>query len=165
LFAAAASITYRVPSPVSHSGRPARPIWDDPTDFERGSVDCSLAPSDPHKNARTAGGAQRITMTTIESGDRCVDALVVALNQAHDGQEKRWYVSTLELQLVSLELCEACRKAETLHVRVDQDAPPCLWSSRTSPTTRSQHGSDVCISSRVPAVWAFGWTWNLPMDR
>ncbi|CAN0446380.1 unnamed protein product, partial [Ectocarpus fasciculatus] len=46
-----------------------------------------------------------------------------------------WYVSTLELQLVSLELCQACRSAQLLDVRVDEDTPPTLWASRTSHTT------------------------------
>ncbi|CAM9845691.1 unnamed protein product, partial [Ectocarpus fasciculatus] len=39
------------------------------------------------------------------------------------------------------------------------------WSSRTSHTTPSQGNPEVCISNRVPAVQAVGWTWKLSMDR
>ncbi|CAN0122947.1 unnamed protein product, partial [Ectocarpus fasciculatus] len=82
-----------------------------------------------------------------------------------DGQQKWWYVSTLELQLASLELCGACRSAQVLDVRIDEDTPPTLWSSRTSHTTPTQRSPDVCISNRVPAVQAVGWTWEISMDR
>ncbi|CAN0240998.1 unnamed protein product, partial [Ectocarpus fasciculatus] len=54
--------------------------------------------------------------STISGGSKCLDAFIVALNQACGGQEKRWYVSTLELQLVSLEFCGACRSAQLLDV-------------------------------------------------
>ncbi|CAM9797682.1 unnamed protein product, partial [Ectocarpus sp. 12 AP-2014] len=49
---------------------------------------------------------------------KCLDAFIVALNQTCDGGKMRWYASTLELQLVSLEFCGACRRVPTLHVRV-----------------------------------------------
>ncbi|CAN0431684.1 unnamed protein product, partial [Ectocarpus fasciculatus] len=32
-------------------------------------------------------------------------------------------------------------------------------------TTPSQRSPEVCISNRVPAVQAVGWTWKLSMDR
>ncbi|CAN0455230.1 unnamed protein product, partial [Ectocarpus fasciculatus] len=60
---------------------------------------------------------------------------MLALNQACDGEEYRWYVSTLELQLVSLEFCGACRSAQLLDVRVDEHTPPTLWASRTPHAT------------------------------
>ncbi|CBJ31399.1 expressed unknown protein [Ectocarpus siliculosus] len=106
-----------------------------------------------------------VAMANTEGGGSSLDTLIVALNQACDGQEKRWYVSTLELQLVSLELCGACRSAQLLHVFVREDTPPTLWSSRTSRTTPSQRSPEVCTSNRVPAVQALCWTWALPMDR
>ncbi|CAN0528212.1 unnamed protein product, partial [Ectocarpus sp. 8 AP-2014] len=101
---------------------------------------------------------------TISGNSKCLDAFTVALNQACDGHEKRWYVSTMELQLVSLEFCGACRSVQTLHVRVVQHTSPSLWPPRQSHTTPVNHGPEVCISSRVPAVQAFGWTWALPME-
>ncbi|CAN0497102.1 unnamed protein product, partial [Ectocarpus sp. 12 AP-2014] len=104
-------------------------------------------------------------MASTEGESKCLDALIVALNQACDGQEGRWYASTLELQRVSLELCGACRSAQLLHVRVDEGTPPTLWSSRTSHTTSSQRNPEVGTLNRVPAVQAVGWTWKLPMDR
>ncbi|CAM9470722.1 unnamed protein product, partial [Ectocarpus fasciculatus] len=96
---------------------------------------------------------------------KCLDAFILALNQASDGQEKRWYVSTLELQLVSLELCGECRSAQMLDVLVNEHAPPTLWTSRTPRTTPSQRSQEVCTASRVPSVHAFGWTWELPVNR
>ncbi|CAN0347998.1 unnamed protein product, partial [Ectocarpus sp. 12 AP-2014] len=89
---------------------------------------------------------------------------IVALNQACDGQEKRWYASTLELQLVSLGFCGACRNVQTLHVRVHQQTPPSLWSRHESHTTPNKNSREVRISSRVPAVEAFVMTWALPME-
>ncbi|CAN0414325.1 unnamed protein product [Ectocarpus sp. 12 AP-2014] len=104
-------------------------------------------------------------MATREGGSKGLDALIVALNQACDGQRMRWHTYTLELPLVSLELCGVCRSAQLLHVRVHEDTPPTLWTSRTSRTTPSQRNPEVCISNRVPPVQAFGWAWKLPMDR
>ncbi|CAM9615447.1 unnamed protein product, partial [Ectocarpus sp. 12 AP-2014] len=72
---------------------------------------------------RTHHGKLRSAMTT-EGGKRdYLDAFTVALNQACCG---RWYASTLELQLVSLEFCGACRRLQTLHVRVYRRIPPSL---------------------------------------
>ncbi|CAN0470839.1 unnamed protein product [Ectocarpus sp. 12 AP-2014] len=104
-------------------------------------------------------------MATTEGRSKSLEVLVVALNQACDGQRKRWYTSTLELQLVSLELCGASRGAQLLHVRVNGRTPPTLWSSHTSHTTLSQRSPEVGTSNRVPAVQAFGWTWALQVDR
>ncbi|CAM9582244.1 unnamed protein product [Ectocarpus fasciculatus] len=86
------------------------------------------------------------------------------IKQACDGQGKRWYTSTLELQLVSLAFCVACRDVPTLHVRVDRQTPATLWSPRKSHTTSNKRSREVCTSSRVPAVQAFGLTWALPLE-
>ncbi|CAM9787639.1 unnamed protein product, partial [Ectocarpus sp. 8 AP-2014] len=59
----------------------------------------------------------------ISGKSKCLDAFGVALNQTCDGGDKRWYASTLELQLVSLEFCGACRLVPTLHVCVDRQNP------------------------------------------
>eukprot|EP00903_Cladosiphon_okamuranus_P014849 g13750.t1 len=45
---------------------------------------------------------------------RCLDAFLAALGQASEGGEKIWYVSTLQLQLASMEFCRACRSVPTL---------------------------------------------------
>ncbi|CAN0295890.1 unnamed protein product, partial [Ectocarpus fasciculatus] len=90
---------------------------------------------------------------------------MLALNQACDGEENRWYESTLELQLVSLEFCGACRSAQLLDVRVGEHTPPTLWTSRTSPATPGKRSKTFCISNRVPAVQAFGWKWDLSIER
>ena len=110
---------------------------------------------------------------------RCIDAFTVALNQAcpegekrwslstlerqplsfsskklpKRGEEKLWYTSTLELQVVSLELCRACRRVPTVHVRVNDFTPrtlrPPSKPRRGEPGTCS---SKVRRTSRVPAV-------------
>ncbi|CAN0190334.1 unnamed protein product, partial [Ectocarpus sp. 12 AP-2014] len=101
---------------------------------------------------------------TILGRRRCLDAFIVALNQACDGGKRRWYASTLELQLVSLEVCGACRCVPVLHVRVRRRTPRSLWSPCKSHETADMRSGEGCISSRVPAVHAFGLTWALPME-
>lgn len=56
---------------------------------------------------------------------RCLDVFTVALHQATEGE--RWYTSTAQLQLASLEFCKACRSVPTLYMKVDEDAPERLW--------------------------------------
>lgn len=92
---------------------------------------------------------------------RCLDAFTVALCQASEGGEEGWYVSTLQLQLASLEFCSACRSVPTLRVRVDENTPRTLWSA-CSAMTRST--SKVRICNRVPIVRAVHVTWALPME-
>ncbi|CAN0504410.1 unnamed protein product, partial [Ectocarpus sp. 12 AP-2014] len=88
---------------------------------------------------------------------RCLDAFVVALSQCYEGGEKRWYSSTLQLQLASLEFCGACRSIAMLHVFVDAETPPTLWSlGQANPT--------AVTSTRVPAVRAVGLTWARPTE-
>ncbi|CAM9338480.1 unnamed protein product [Scytosiphon promiscuus] len=110
---------------------------------------------------------------------RCLDAFTVALSQAHstgDG-EKAWYVSTLELQLASLDFCRACRSFPILHVRVHYGTPRTLWGprqntpqqnpwQRTLPLrskviSASATDENRVIRSRVPSVvMAVCWKWT-----
>ncbi|CAM9486440.1 unnamed protein product, partial [Laminaria digitata] len=59
----------------------------------------------------------------VSGNDRCLEAFTVALNQACWDGEKAWYVSTMHLQLASLEFCTACRAVPTLHVRISRGTP------------------------------------------
>ncbi|CAM9772205.1 unnamed protein product [Ectocarpus fasciculatus] len=86
------------------------------------------------------------------------------IKQACDGQGKRWYTSTLELQLVSLAFCVACRDVRSCTCVLTAKRPPSLWSPRKSHTTSNKRSREVCTSSRVPAVQAFGLTWALPLE-
>lgn len=95
---------------------------------------------------------------------RCLDAFVVALGQACEGGRKRWYASTLELQLASREMCSAFRSVPTLHVRVDDRTPPTMWSSRESQNLSNPRTSKVCIPSRVPGVPALSLSWALQLN-
>lgn len=93
-------------------------------------------------------------------------------------------MSTLELQLASLEVCKACRSVPTLRVRVANETPSTLWaprdelslqqqrqqqpqqqhkSSRDSKSTTSRGGK--AISSRVPAVQMVDMRWAAPSHR
>ncbi len=94
----------------------------------------------------------------------CLEAFIVALSQASEGGEKRWYASTLQLQLASLEMCSACRNVPTVHVRVDVETPPTFWSRGRSKTLSNTRSSKVRLSSRVPVVRAAGLTWGLPVE-
>ena len=92
---------------------------------------------------------------------RCVDAFTVALNQACEGGKNRWYTSSLELQLASLELCRACRKVPTLRVLVDDRTPRTLWSPRkTHNADADTRSSKASRTSRVPVVRVLGVTWG-----
>lgn len=89
---------------------------------------------------------------------RCLDAFIVVLNQAStDG--KRWFASTMQLQLASLACCEACRSLPTLSVAVKNGTPPRLWTDAPGLET---HGVERLSSTRVPVVQAHRVTWRLP---
>lgn len=103
---------------------------------------------------------------------------MVALCQVDDRGKggKRWHVSTLQLQLASLEFCKACRSVPTSHVRVDDKAPRTMWAARDyetqqhsrwqtprRPTADSDCATDAkqVIPSRVPPVRAVSLLWTL----
>lgn len=86
-----------------------------------------------------------------------MDAFSVALNKIAD--EDRWYVSTEELQLVSLPFCVACRSVATNHVIVDRYFPRRLFAA-TSCSRGARSG--VRPRSRVPRLRARSVTWDLP---
>ncbi|CAN0214875.1 unnamed protein product [Scytosiphon promiscuus] len=89
-------------------------------------------------------------------GTRCLQALVVTVDQASDTAQ--WYTVAKQLQLVSLELCEACRAAHTFHLRVDDDTPTTLLATVDDPYPTDEEG----LSSRVPRLRARRVTWELP---
>ena len=96
----------------------------------------------------------------------CLDAFIVALNQACAAEgEKRWYASTLELQLASMEWCRVCRSVPTLHVYVSDQSPRSLWfRSQTQAGSCARRSQKLRTSSRVPIVRAVRLTWGLPME-
>ncbi|CAN0456268.1 unnamed protein product, partial [Ectocarpus sp. 12 AP-2014] len=71
-------------------------------------------------------------------------------------EEKGWYASTLELQLVSLEFRGVCRNVQTSDVGVDRRTPPRLWSPLEPHDTPNRCSQEISMSSRVPVVEAFG---------
>ncbi|CAM9654724.1 unnamed protein product [Ectocarpus sp. 13 AM-2016] len=99
---------------------------------------------------------------TTEGRTRCLDAFVVALSQACEGGKKRWYASTLELQLTSLDMCRACRSRPILHLRVFGHTPKSLWSPHI--TRWNKRSSKLRISSRLSVVRALHLTWALSME-
>lgn len=85
-------------------------------------------------------------------------------------------MSTMELQLTSLEFCRACRSVPTLHVRVRRYTPRIVWARREAEAQQKpwqQTALDSTINSasaaapgqvarsRVPAVRAACLTWTL----
>ncbi|CBJ31675.1 conserved unknown protein [Ectocarpus siliculosus] len=98
------------------------------------------------------------------TGSRFLDVAIVVLNQAcGDGGQKHWFASTKELQLASLQLCEACRDAAALHLRVDTSTPLRLFAPADSPSDDSEE------DTRVPRLRAreqltFGRRFNRPLE-
>jgi len=73
----------------------------------------------------------------------------VVLNAVDD--QKGWFVSTMELQQVSLQLCMECRAARKLHLTVADATPAHLWDDAVA---------EEAAVSRVPAVQTLGVTWD-----
>jgi len=94
---------------------------------------------------------------------RCLDAFVVALSQACGG-DRRWYASTLQLQLVSLEFSRACRSIPKLAVSVEDLTPRSLWTPRDSRAPPNTPISEARASSRLPIQRALRLTWALPLE-
>ncbi|CAM9960933.1 unnamed protein product, partial [Ectocarpus sp. 12 AP-2014] len=99
---------------------------------------------------------ERLSTAPPETGvhSRCLDAFVVALGQVyHAGEDRRWYTSTLELQLASLDFCRACRNVPTLRMRVGEGTPSSLLNvlaeeQQKHPASSHQDRG----SSRLPPV-------------
>lgn len=90
---------------------------------------------------------------TPRSGEtRRLKAFLVPLNQGCEPGGKRWYDSTLELQLASKAFCETFRSVPTLRVSVNYQTP------RSLRCPRSDDENDV------PIVRARGLTWALPTE-
>lgn len=83
-----------------------------------------------------------------------LDALAIALDQAHQGGSKRWYASTLDLQLASLELCVARRAVSMLHVHIKGDAPRSLWYPSTLTANPTPNKSKYPKPRQIPLVEA-----------
>lgn len=99
----------------------------------------------------------------IEAESWFLDALVIALNERRPSQ--KWYVSIANLQLVSLQLCIACRAVTTFNVQVTTYTPRSLWmrsSRRQDGATVKDHAKDGMMCSRVPPVRAVSALWDLP---
>lgn len=92
----------------------------------------------------------------------CLDAFIVALNQASDAG--KWYTSTMQLQLISVAFCEACRNVPMLHLAVEFDTPRCLWDSSHDDegTTAGESGRNATKTGRVAPFRARELTWKLP---
>ncbi|CAM9173977.1 unnamed protein product, partial [Hapterophycus canaliculatus] len=90
------------------------------------------------------------------SSSRRLEALIVAVNQASD--MRHWYTVTKEFQLASMQVCEACRGAHTVHLRVDGNIPKTLLPAPGAPRANPEGG----VSSRVPRLRVLRVTWARP---
>lgn len=80
--------------------------------------------------ARINNRVRRCLRSFILPGtDVWLGAFTVALGQASEG---KWYVSTLELQRASFEICVACRGVRTLRITVGKCMPLSLWGDDES---------------------------------
>lgn len=105
-----------------------------------------------------------VILCLLSAHVRCLNAvIVVALSQGCEGGEKRWYTSTMELQLASLEICRACRSVPSLSVRVEPRTPVSLWHRASIHTgINARISKESRLSSRVPVVRALRLVWTLP---
>lgn len=91
---------------------------------------------------------------------RCLDAFrAVLMSQTCEGGRERWFTSTRQLQLVSVELCRACRGVPDFKVHIEEKTPRGVWCTR-----QSQLPLNMPVSIRVPVLRAFHFTWDLPLD-
>ncbi|CAM9739511.1 unnamed protein product, partial [Ectocarpus fasciculatus] len=86
-----------------------------------------------------------------------LDALIVAVSNTCDG--KGWFTSTLDLQLVSLQLCVACRSVPSLKLMVRSGTPWRLWLGGVKTP-----GAKKTNMSRLPTLRAREVCWNLPVE-
>ncbi|CAM9551785.1 unnamed protein product, partial [Ectocarpus sp. 12 AP-2014] len=89
------------------------------------------------------------------TGNPCLDAFAVVLNNTCDG--KPWFASTQELQLVSLQLCGACRAFNNVHLEANPQIPRTLLAAADAPAA---HPTGLC-STRVPRLGVVSVAWNM----
>ena len=99
----------------------------------------------------------------FSGNDRCLQAFTAALNQACGGGGKTWYVSTMNLQLASVQLCIACRAVAPLHVRLGQGIPRSMWATDISPAQPATEVAELPVPSRVPVVQMLSATWDIDL--
>ncbi|CAM9331965.1 unnamed protein product, partial [Scytosiphon promiscuus] len=78
----------------------------------------------------------------------CLDAFRIVLND-HDASEKRWFVSTVNLQMASVQFCVACRLARVYHVRIAAFSP---WIVERDHKWEERHGGGGDGASEVPRL-------------
>ncbi|CAM9925845.1 unnamed protein product [Scytosiphon promiscuus] len=88
--------------------------------------------------------------------DPTLAAFTVALQQASDGE--RWYTSTEELQMTSMQFCVACRSVTTLTLTVNSRTPARLLAAAADASYSRQ--KRFC-SSLVPRLRARQLVWKL----
>lgn len=89
------------------------------------------------------------------------EVLNISLRQANHGS---WYLSAMELQLVSLPVCVMCRSARTLIVRVHEASPRRLYHLGVHLQTSTRDAkvdADTREKSRVPKIDPLGLSWGV----
>lgn len=94
------------------------------------------------------------TRERLTEGNPCPHAFEVALAQAANS---KWYVSTLELQLVSFQICVTCRGVRTVRINVSSETPPRLWGDDGA----IKHHRNVKEKRKIPCLQASGVNWMM----
>lgn len=89
-----------------------------------------------------------------------MDAFGIALNLV-DG--KGWYTSTLDLQLVSFQLCVLCRSVSTLHLTVSNGISTRVW--KDVPSSEHDREATKLHRSPIPVLRPRILTWKLRESR
>lgn len=107
---------------------------------------------------------------SLASAYLCLDALRVVLND-HNNEDNYWLTSTVELQMVSLQVCVACRSSRHYHICIPWGVPGWMWApaigrhrvsrvlERCAIYSRSR--SSTIALRRIPSLKVRGLTWGL----
>lgn len=91
----------------------------------------------------------------VAGGGSWLHMLLIALGETTNGN---WYLSTLQLQLASFEVCVACRRLRTLRVTVDRRMPLSLWGDDDV----VQDDAKAPKRRRLPSLRAYAVSWKMP---
>eukprot|EP00752_Nemacystus_decipiens_P009057 g8086.t2 len=130
------------------------------------------AASAPTPSRPASAPLTSVSATAAANADLCMDAFRIVLND-HNNDGKQWFVSTVNLSMISLEFCVACRSSRNYHLCVPWGTPQWMWApalsqrasrvlERSFRSSRSSSGFNAdAIPRQIPALPVRGMTWGL----